>query len=206
MFKCATIVLSVSGLAAAAHAQEQFSLTLIPSETVLECVGPVSFTLTVYGDSTFGTHILGGAFSLSSGSSGGFQISDMSWSPADWAAFNSDDGYAGGGEYNRVIFGQIVIPGVPPFDQPAPGSELGQALGSFTVTINEPHPELIDFELVVDDPFAMEVIDIDTGVVMNDTQGELTLHGATVLVCPSPSGCALLGLAGLGAARRRRTS
>jgi hypothetical protein len=99
-----------------------------------------SFTVTVFGDADTGSHLLGGAFGLSSDSA---LIDSMSWTNAAWSAFNTDGGYAGNGNYNEVIFGQLVIPGIFP---PAPGSELGLR---HRLLPGQPgwlrHPAIIDF-------------------------------------------------------------
>lgn len=147
-----------------------------------------------------GTHMLGGSFSLVTSSS---VVSNMTWTPASWSAFNSDGGYAGGGDYNPVIFGQLVIPGVPPFDVPAVGSELGQRIGSFQVTVDQ-FCGVLDMELVAQSPFTLEVLDLNTGETFQSSNGNLSLNGATISVTPAPSSLAVLGLGGFATLRRRR--
>lgn len=190
-------IAALAGLATAAAAQD-FSLTLVPSVgTVDTSGGAATFTVTAYGDSSFGTHILGGAFGISA-SSGGDTVQGMSWAAAAWSQFNTDGGDAGNGNYNTVIFGQLVIPGIFP---PAAGSELGSAIGSFTVTVDGAGVLVLD--MTNGSPFSLEAVDSVSGQTMNDG-GTVSLGSATINVIPAPSAMALLGLGGIVAGRRRR--
>jgi len=193
--KNALTLIAIAGMASAASAQN-FSLSIVAPTEVAE--GAI-FTIEVIGDADVGTHMLGGSFSMTSGSG---LIASMAWTPAGWSAFNTDGGYAGNGDYNPVVFGQLVIPGVPPFDVPAAGSELGEAIGSFQVTLGA-GAGVIDFVLVGESPFSLETIDANGGGG-NSSNGNLTLNGASVTVTPAPSALALLGLGGIAAGRRRR--
>ncbi len=194
--KNAITLIAIAGMASVASAQN-FSLDISGPSEVDE--GAV-FTMTVTGDSDFGTHMLGGGFSLTTGSA---LISDMSWTPASWSGFNEDGGYAGGGNYGGVVFGQLLLP-IPGFDTPAAGSELGGEIGSFQVTLGA-GSGIIDFQLVGAVPFTLESVDVDNGLAsMQDTNGQLSLGSARVNVTPAPSAMALLGLGGLVAGRRRR--
>ena len=187
---------SLAGLASVASAQN-FSLSLVPSAGTIEPGG--SFTLSVYGDADVGTHFLGGAFSLESN---GSCISSMQWTNAAWSVFNTDGGFAGDGDYNEVIFGQIVIPGIFP---PAPGSELGELIGSFTVQLDAGIGDFwIDFNLVGASPFTLETVDSVTGQTFRSSDGNLTLGSASVGLIPSPGALSMLGLSGLLVSRRRR--
>jgi len=195
--KNALTLIAIAGIASVASAQS-FSLTITDAPaTVAE--GAV-FSFDVVGDASVGTHMLGGSFSMTSGSA---LISSMTWTPASWSAFNTDGGYAGGGDYNAVVFGQLIIPGVPPFNVAAPGSELGGVIGTFQITLGA-GSGVIDFALVGESPFSLESIDPATGAGGNSGNGDLTLNGASVTVTPAPSALALLGLGGLAAGRRRR--
>ena len=109
--KNAVALIAVAGMASVAAAQN-FSIDLTPSASSV--AEGTSFTVSVYGNADQGTHLLGGEFSLVSGSG---LIDSMTWSNAAWSGFNTDGGYAGGGDYNSVIFGQLVI---PPIFPPAP--------------------------------------------------------------------------------------
>lgn len=188
---------ALAGLASTAFAQD-FSLSLIgPSSVTSNSV----FTIDVVGDSSFGTHMLGGGFALEANSNA---IDNMTWTPASWSAFNEDsEGYLGGGNYGQVVFGQLLLP-IPGFDVPAAGSELGGIIGSFQVTMNSEHWTVIDFNLIASSPFTLEAVDIDNGLsTAQDVDGQLTLNGLSIFI-PAPSSVALLGLGGMVIGRRRR--
>lgn len=187
------VYIAFAGLATGALAQD-FSLSLV-GPTNIE--GGVPFEIEVYGDSTFGTHLAGGGFSLESNSS---LVNDISWVPASWSAFNEDsEGYLGNGNYGQVVFGQLLLP-FPGLDTPGVGSELGGLIGTYFVTIQQLGH--IDFNLVAASPFTLETIDIATFESAQDVDGTLTLNGLSIT--PAPSSVALLGLGGLVATRRRR--
>jgi len=194
-------IAALAGFAAAATAGNTFSLSIAGAPMTVDVSGgDVTFTVDVIGDSSFGTHMLGGSFSMTSGSS---LVSNMAWSNAAWSSFNTDNGYAGNGDYNSVIFGQLVIPGVPPFDQPAPGSELGSAIGSMQITVGG-GSGVVELALNAGSPFSLEVLDLASGATSQSSSGSLSLNGASINVVPAPSAMALLGLGGLVAGRRRR--
>jgi hypothetical protein len=193
-----TIALAaIAGLATAATAGG-FSLTLVPSATSVDTSGgAASVTVTVFGNAGVGTHMLGGAFGIDgSGDTGA--VTGMSWAAADWSLFNTDGGYAGNADYNNVVFGQLVI---PPAFPPAPGSDLGMAIGSFTITGEG--TGLVNFALTAGSPFTLEVVDNNTGATQNDG-GAISLASVDISFVPAPSAMALLGLGGLVAGRRRR--
>ena len=191
---------SVAGLASIAAAQN-FTLSIVPSASTISEGG--TFTLSVYGDADVGTHLLGGAFSLETNNG---CIDSMSWTPAAWSSFNSDGGDAGDGNYNEVIFGQLVIPGIFP---PAAGSEVGALIGSFQVSMGFGGGDgaVLDFQLVAGSPFTLETVDGATGDTYQSSSGSLTLGNARVIsfACvPTPGSCSLLCVGGLIFARRRR--
>ncbi|MFG0314948.1 MAG: hypothetical protein ACF8LL_12305 [Phycisphaerales bacterium] len=194
----AVLVAGVAGLASQASAQN-FSLSMVLSSSTFDSTGgPAVLTATVYGDADVGTHLLGGAFSLETNSD---CIVDMQWTASAWSSFNTDGGYAGSGNYNQVIFGQLVIPGIFP---PAPGSELGSAIGSFEITLINDGAGAIDLQLVAGSPFTLETVDEATGMTYQSSQGNLTLGSATIICIPAPGTCAMLASGGLLAFRRRR--
>jgi len=191
----------IAGTAAFASGQE-FSLSIVGLPLTVDTTsGPRTITFDVIGDASVGTHMLGGSFAVESNS--GF-ITDMSWDSAAWDQFPTDGGYAGNGNYDQVIFGQLVIPGVPPFDVPGPGSELGGVIGTFSVTIGHFTCGTIDFNLVAQDPFTLEVVDVNTGKFYRSSDGNLALNGASIFVLPTPSTLAVAGLAAVITVRRRR--
>jgi hypothetical protein len=146
--------------------------------------------MTVFGDAAFGTHLLGGAFGVAGSGDTGV-VQGMSWANAAWSAFNTDGGYAGNGSYNDVVFGQLVIPGIFP---PAPGSENGSAIGSFTVTVDG--AGTVDFQLTAGSPFTLEGVDDVSGATQNDG-GSISLGSTSINVVPAPSA--------MGAPRPRRS-
>ena len=197
--KYAITTIALAGLTMTAGAQE-FSLSLFSSDVDVHF--SLEFTVDVYGDADVGTHMLGGAFALESN---GQCITGMEWNSAPWSAFNTDGGFAGDGDYNEVIFGQLVIPGVPPFDTPAIGSELGSLIGSFTVFLDQAVGDnSITFQLVEASPFSLETIDINTGETFQSSDGNLSLGSLTLQGIPSPGTISIFGGLGLLASRRRR--
>lgn len=191
----AVLLAGFAGLASQAMAQN-FSLTIVSSATSVSAGG--SFTATIYGDADVGSHILGGAFGIEANSA---FVENMAWQNAAWSAFNNDGGFAGNGNYNQVVFGQLVIPGIFP---PAAGSELGSAIGTFTITMSASYAnQVIEFDLIGGSPFSLESVDSDTGETFQSSNGSLSL-GSFQIGIPSPSGIAVFGAAGLFASRRRR--
>ena len=192
-------MIALAGIAFSASAQD-FSLSITAPTSISE--GAV-FTVDVIGDASVGTHMLGGGFSLVT-TSGESIIQDIVWIPAQWSSFNTDNGYGGNGSHNGVIFGQLVIPDIPGFDIPAPGSEIGSSVGSFQISIGSFNGVgRLDMNLVAADPFTLQVIDIATGETFSSGDGNLILNGLSITF-PAPSSLALLGLGGLAAGRRRR--
>lgn len=197
MKKHAVLMLSVSGLASAASAQN-FSLTLVPSVTTLDTFGGGQFTVDVYADADVGTHIDECAFGLQSNS---FGVSSITWTPAEWAVYSFDDGYAGNGNYNTVNFGQIIIPGILP---PADDSYLGQRVGSFVVSTIEFYG-VLDFDLVARDTYSLRVYDEVSRSFYANEPTNLSLYGFSInAVAPAPSSVAAIMMSGLMCSRRRR--
>ncbi|MBL4697454.1 MAG: PEP-CTERM sorting domain-containing protein [Phycisphaerales bacterium] len=201
--KKASLLIALAGLTAAAAAQD-FSLSIAGAPTTIDATNGATITIDIIGDSTHGEVMMGGRFSMISGSG---LISNMTWTPAPWSAFNTDGGYAGNGDYNEVAFGQISHQG----PQTA-GSQLGMAIGSFQIQIAAGSFGVIDLEILGGLPFALETAfwpfdGFPTGGavdVRDSSNGTLILNGASINVVPAPSALALLGLSGLAASRRRR--
>lgn len=194
--------IALAGVAVSASGYD-FTLMVTATSTDIGLYGTY-VELNVYGDAIVGTHMVGGAFALNSGSA---SITSMRWIPADWSMFNTDGGYAGNGNYNEVIFGQILIPDVPPFDTPAPGSGLGNLIGTFEIDFYHPGADgIIDFQLVAGDPFSLQVFDVHTGEFYNDSGVDLELGSFRLYATPSPSSASLIAIAGGFVACKRRRS
>ncbi len=203
--KSTLALVAVAGLASVAAAQSG-SLSITSSAATVDTTGAAAtFTLSVWGDADFGTAIAGGAFSLSAAGGAGI-ISDMSGAAADWAALGfQDNGHAGDGNYNGLIFGQLIF---PPFIPAAPESMLGNGavlLATFSVTAAADSSGTVDWSTGggVGD-FILEIFTDDGGSGSFTQLTSVDFGGASVRVVPAPSAMALLGLGGLVAGRRRR--
>ena len=201
--KNAIALIAVAGIATVASAQSG-TLSIVASASTIDSTATTSFTLAVYGDADFGTAIAGGAFSLSA-SGGAGVVTDMVGAAAAWGALGEEDlGHAADGNYNGLIFGQLIF---PPFINPDAGSMLGNGpvlLGNITVTIAADSAGVIDWTTGSAGDFFMEIFE-DNGADGVFTQlSQVTQGTARVNVVPAPSAMAMLGLGGLVAGRRRR--
>ncbi len=212
MNKCVTLAaIAVFSSGAFAGPAESFSLTMdVDWDGFIDPGNAVTISIDILGDSSFGTHLLGGQFGLATSGATDF-ITDIRWTNAEWSTVNDPGEYDGNGNYGDVIFGQFVV-FTDLFDfPPGAGSELGQVIGSFEIDLAPKFCGKIDFSFTTDpDPerFALQAVDVDfvarTVDLMSSSEGELLLNGASVFACPSPSGVALLGFGGLAITRRRR--
>ncbi|PCI10802.1 hypothetical protein COB72_02505 [bacterium] len=198
-------LIAFAGIASIATAQSG-SFSIVPSALTVDSSGGAStITLAVYGDADFGTAISGGGFSLTANGGAGI-VSGMTAAVAPWGALGFMDlGDAGDGNYNGMIFGQLIF---PPFIPAAADSMLANGavlLGNFTVTIAADSAGVIDWSTAggVGD-FDMEIF-TDDGAAGAFTQlSGVSAGSASVTVVPAPSALALLGLGGIAAGRRRR--
>ena len=202
--KNALALIAVAGIASAATAQNG-SLSMTSSAMTVDSTTTTSFTLSVYADADFGSAIAGGGFSLSAVGGAGI-VTDMVGSTPDWAALGfQDNGHAGDGNYNGLIFGQLIF---PPFIPAAPESMLGSGpvlVGTFAVTIAADSAGVVDWSTGGGvGPFVLEVFTDDGGAGTMTQLTDLDFGGVSVNVVPAPSAMALLGLGGLVAGRRRR--
>ena len=193
------LVCSAIASCATAAAAQNFSLTLVPSvQTIDTSAGAVTMTMSVFGDADVGTHMWGGSFGIESDSS---NVTDMSWTPASWSVYNIDGGYLGNGNYNEVVFGQLIT---GPNQAPWPGSENGMLIGSFEVLLSGFGS--VDFELQAGSEDTLVIVDQFTGEFFYDTFGSLSLGSTQVLLVPSSSVGSVLAVAGLVVIRRRRST
>jgi len=203
--KSTLALVAVAGLASAAAAQTG-SLSITSSAATVDTTGAAAtFTLSVWGDADFGTHISGGGFAMNAVGGAGV-VTDMVASSAAWGALGfQDNGHTGDGNHAGMIFGQLIF---PPFIPADPASALGAGpvlLGSFAVTVAANSAGTVDWTTAggVGD-FILEIF-TDDGAAGSFTQLTAVTHGAaSVNVVPAPSAMALLGLGGLVAGRRRR--
>ncbi len=201
--KNALALIAVAGIASAATAQTG-SLSITSSAATIDSTATTSFTLSVWGDADFGTAVAGGQFALSANGGAGI-VTDMSGAAAAWGALGEEDqGHGGDGNYNGLIFGQLIF---PPFINPDAASMLTGSvlLGTVTVSIEANSAGVIDWSTAAGDgAFILEVF-TDNGAEGEFTQLTSVDHGtARVSVVPAPSAMALLGLGGIAAGRRRR--
>ncbi|MFG0299453.1 MAG: hypothetical protein ACF8K1_07630 [Phycisphaerales bacterium JB047] len=194
----AVIVLGLCGLASTAFGQN-FSLTLVPSvQTIDTSAGAVTMTVTVIGDADVGVYMYGGTFGIQTDSA---SIIDMQWQAEAWSVFNTDGGYAGDGNYNHVIFGQLDTGSIFPLPD---SSIVGNPIGSFQVTIAAEQVGQAEMSIVPGDPFTLQTYDRVSGLLYESSNGNLTLNGTALTFVPAPGAASLLAFAGFVVARRRR--
>jgi hypothetical protein len=205
------VLASIAGLSSAAAAQSA-SLSIVASQSQVNFGG--SFTLSVYADADFGTHITGAAFTLNADAGAGVISSIESNGAASWGALGEDDfGDAGDGNHAGFIMGQIVF---LPFIQPNADSALGNGpvfLGSFTVTADpNTWDEYVTWTVGGGiGTFALEIIDVNgnpggnpPGEVVQIANPDFGSASVLVGIIPAPSSAVVLGLGALISTRRRR--
>lgn len=198
MIRTASIIISFAGLTSAASAQN-FSLSMESSDLdVNTSSGDVTIAVTVIGDADVGDYILGGLFGIESNNA---SIIDMQWEPADWSAFNVDGGYAGNGNYNQTIIGQLILGNDFP---PPPDSLLGNAIGTFMVTFAEGSLGRVDLNFVEGDPYTLATLGWPSLSEYESSDGTLNLSGLSINLIPAPGTGALLAIGALAVTRRRR--
>lgn len=182
----ALVSIGLAGMAFSCAAQS-FSLWLEPGEVSPDGV----FTVSVYGDSDLGGVYIGGAMGLEvSTLSGEDRVSNISW---DFDLVGTyiqidEDGYLGGGVYGEVSYYWLFACGI----FPCVFTDLGDPIGHFTIEVDPLAGETYEIDLVagpdINDayPYTIEAAD-PLGNLYNDSQGSLTLTGATVSVVPAPA-------------------
>jgi hypothetical protein len=209
--KKTVVMAAVAGVASAAAAQTA-TLSIVPSQAVVDSTMTTSITLSVFADADFATHVTGAAFTMNATGGAGVVGGMTQSSVAAWGALGQDDfGDAGDGNHAGTIMGQIVF---LPFIQPDAASILGSGpvlIGTFTVDIVADSEGIVNWSAgaIANTEFMIELIDVNANPGQNPP-GETfkildpQVIGATVEVIPTPSSIALLGLGGLVAGRRRR--
>ena len=196
-------LIAVAGIATVASAQSG-SLSMTSSAATVDTSGAAAtFTLSVWGDADFGTHIAGGGFALSATGGAGI-VTSMAASVPAWGALGfQDNGATGDGNYAGVIFGQLIF---PPVIAPAAESALGNGavlLATFSVTAAADSAGTVDWSTAdAGGDFILEIYDDANGSFTQLTAADF--GGVSVNFVPAPSAMALLGLGGLVAGRRRR--
>lgn len=193
----AVCIIGICGLASSALSQN-FYLSMESSDLdVNTSSGDVTITVTVTGDADVGEYLLGGVFGIESNNA---NIIDMQWEPADWSLFNVDGGYAGNGNYNQTIYGQLILGnGFPP----PPDSLLGNAIGAFQVTFAEGSLGRVDMGFVEGDPFTLSTYGWPSALEYQSSDGTLHLSGLSINLIPAPGSGALLAIGALAVTRRR---
>ena len=205
--KKTVIMAAVAGLASGAAAQTA-SLSIVASQATVDTTLTTSFTLSVYAESSIGTHVTGAAFNING--FGSNMINSMTASSAAWGGLGFEDlGHDGNGS-SGMIMGQITF---LPFIPPNAASALGNGpvyIGSFVVELAV--DTYVDYEWTLGGgigTFALEVIDVyanptanPPGVITQITDVEF--GSFAIRTVPAPSSLALLGFGGLVAGRRRR--
>lgn len=166
--------------------------------------GSASFSIDVIGDAEegLGSHMLWGSFGVIA--TGNATIESMTWQSAPWSEFTHNGGYAGEGLYNSIEFGQFARLS----SQLRDGSELGQRIGTFEITLNQGASldGSFSFELFVD-PFqiGLSTIEASTNASYYSTPETLVLEGFTTNIVPAPGSSVLIVGAGSLGFRRRRS-
>ena len=205
--KKTVIMAAVAGLASGAAAQTA-SLSIVASQPTVDTTLTTSFTLSVYAESSIGTHVTGAAFNVNG--FGSSVVNSMTASSAAWGGLGFEDlGHDGNGS-SGMIMGQITF---LPFIPPNAASALGNGpvyIGSFVVELAV--ETYVDYEWTLGGgigTFALEVIDVNANPGGNPP-GEITqitdveFGSVAIRTVPAPSSLALLGFGGLVAGRRRR--
>ncbi len=198
----ALILGAVAGLASGAAAQS-WSLSIEGAPSTVDTTVTTVFTVDVVVNADFGTHVSGGAFALDSSGATDVVV-NVGAAAAAWAAVGeANRGYAGGGDHNGLVYGQVIF---PPFFPPQADSSLdgGTIVASLSIEVLAGSTGVLDLNLISDAlaPFDLEIYDEVSGSFNNQVQG--SFGSASVNLVPAPSALALLGLGGLVAGRRRK--
>ncbi len=187
-------------------AAQNFTLWLEPSSITPSG----TFTVSVYGDADVGDGYYAAAFGLEvTSSSGHGGVQDIEWAPGVWAGISSDEGgYLGNGLHSLVWMSQLVIPSCGVFsDCTVP---YGTLMATFTIEVDPERAETYQLDLIPaptlnpDFAYSIEVVDEQYSNYWTDSQGTLSLQGATITVVPASAGLGSLLLCGLLASRRTR--
>lgn len=197
------IMASVCGFASAAAAQSA-TLTIVAANPTFDPTVSTTITLSIFAEADFGTHIAGGEFALA-GIDNASQALDMVGTAAAWGGLGEqDDGYGGNGNYNGLIFGQLIF---PPFLPPAADSSFvvdPTLIGTVIVTMEASVGGTIGWDIIAGSgAFMLEVYDETDGSFTQLGGSDINLGQVIVSIPSAPSGM-VLGLAGLAAVRRRR--
>ncbi|MFK7760176.1 MAG: hypothetical protein AB8C13_09530 [Phycisphaerales bacterium] len=210
--KNVVVLAALAGIASAAAAGSNATLSIVASQSVVDSSATSSITLQVFGDASIATHITGAAFTMNATGGAGVVGGIALDSVAAWGALGEDSfGDAGDGNHAGAIMGQIAF---LPFIQPDAASMLGNGpvlLGTFVVDIIGGSEGDVTWTVggIAGTDFAIELLDVNANPGGNPP-GETfqildpSFGSATVSVVPAPSAMALLGLGGLLAGQHHR--
>lgn len=201
----AVVCVVLAGIVSGAGAQSA-SLSIVSNPEYVSGSMMSSFTLSIYAQVDFGTHIAGGEFAVTQVTDSFSHITDMEGAAANWGLIGQNDrGYAGGGDYRGLVFGQLIA---PPFFPPSEDSRISNQqsvlIGTVVVSIDPNFGGFNQFDVTFGQgPFVLEIYDEADGSLTQLTTTDVS-YGSVVVGIPVPSTLAIVGLGKIVLGRRRR--
>jgi len=201
------VVFAAASVISTASAQTA-TFSIVPSQTVVNTTVATSFTLSVFGSASFGTHIEGTVFDLLTAGPLGNGITNITPTFPAWSTASSWGGHIGNGELVGYTAGQVIF---PPNFLPHPDTDFRTnpvLLGVFELDVAAGSSGTVNWMTSggVSGNGEMRVYDEVTGTTMQFiTGGPAVIAGsASVTFVPAPSSLGVLGVGGLVVGRRRR--
>jgi len=204
---------AMAGLAMASvvtGADGQVTFNIVASQSIVDTTVTSSFTLSVFVEATFGTHIENAGFDLLY-SGPALAIGDISPGRLPWDTTGSLGSFQTNGDFLGYSIGQVIN---PPVFLPDPASSV---LGNPVLVGNF----IVDLDLFggvfgtavwstaggVSGNGAVSIFDQTTGNFMQFRQADPGVIAGSVSVTfvPAPSSLGVLGVGGLVVGRRRRS-